>query len=112
MTLKQLADKIHTSDNTLICVEKDKIKYPYYYWKLICGYFNINHIQYLDINKMNETTIQEKLVKIRAYLGAKTWEDVSHYLGYTKSYAVDSMKHNPRKKKIEELDSILKGFLN
>jgi transcriptional regulator with XRE-family HTH domain len=89
MTAKELSSKINICDKTLRDVERNKISKPFYYWKLICDYFKIDHIDYLELDTMGENTIKEKLEKIRAFIGAKSWEEVGIYLGYSEGFILD-----------------------
>lgn len=88
-TLKELSKEINISITTLRHIEIGKIQVPYYYWKIICNHFNIDHVQYLSLYNMKELSVLDKLIKIRAYLGARTWGEVGVYLGYSQSFISD-----------------------
>lgn len=104
MSIKELSKHVGISETTLSCVERDRIKTPYYYWKHICDYFEVNNIEYLQLYNMKEKTIQEKLYKIRAYIGAKNWDDVGKYLGYSKGFVSDLLtRYVPSKDIINRL---------
>lgn len=91
LTIKQLSENIGINPTTLMHVEQDKISVPYHYFKLICDYFKVNHASYLQLYTMNEDSMQDKLIKIRALLGARTWKDVAQLLGYRESFINDLM---------------------
>ena len=108
LTLKELSEKIGINVTTLRHVEVGKIKVPYYYWKLTCDYFGVNHIRYLELYNMKEKTYSDKLWKMRAYLGARTWEDVAEYLGYSSGYISDLLtRYTPNSSLIDKLDRTL-----
>lgn len=112
MTIKQLAKACNISDTTLMNIEQNKIKNPYFYWKAICNYYGINHIQYLKLYSLSENTFEEKLLKLRAYLGARTWEEVAHYLGYSKSFVPDLLhRYKPNDRHLDMINSSLKAFI-
>ncbi|PJI10196.1 MULTISPECIES: helix-turn-helix domain-containing protein [Clostridium] len=93
MTLDKLSKKINISVDTLMHVEEDKLNNPYY-WRLICNYFGINHINYLKLYNMKEKCSKEKLLKLKAYMGAKSWKSVSISLGYSKDYISEILRKN------------------
>lgn len=109
LTIDNLSKELNISSSTLSSVEHDKIKVPYYYWKIICSYFNVNNIEYLQLYNMKEKTVQEKLIKLRAYIGARGWSDVGKYLGYSKGFVSDMLtRYEPNKNIINKIDMKLK----
>ncbi|KYH35812.1 helix-turn-helix protein [Clostridium tepidiprofundi DSM 19306] len=113
VTLSQLAKYTGISSKTLQRIENDKVKKPYYYWKKICDYFGINHIDYLELLTLPEKTIQEKLIKIRALLGARTWKEVAEYLGYSKEFVSDLLtRYTPNKKHLYIINNTLNNLKN
>ena len=109
MTLKKLANKININAATLMHLEQDKINMPYHYWKAICDCFCINHIEYLELDALKEETIQDKLLKIRAYIGGVKWKDVGDYLGYSKAFTIDLLtRYKPNKNQIRRINTALK----
>lgn len=112
MTIKELSAKINVDCITLMHVELNKIKMPFYYWRLICDYFNINHIKYLDLNNMNESSLQDKTTKIRAFIGAKRWEHIGKYLGYNKRFIIEiRTRYKPNEKNLLKINANLDEFL-
>lgn len=108
LTIKELSKKINISSTTLMMVEKDKIQKPYYYWKLICNCFNTNHIEYLKLYSLREASIQEKLIKVRALLGAKSWSEVGDYLGYSEGFIIDLLtRYTPKVKHLERINAAI-----
>lgn len=106
--IKGISNAIGVSTKTLMYVEQDKINIPYWYWKLICDYFGVNHIKYLELWKLKQNSIQEKLFKIRAGLGARTWEDVGNYIGYSDGYITDMLtRYTPNENTTNIIDSKL-----
>lgn len=115
LTINKLSKLINVSSTTLRHVEQDKIKPPfsYYYWKVICNYFNINHIEYFNLNELKEDTLQEKLLKIRALLGAKSWDEVGKALGYSKEFTIDLLtRYKGNNYHIEKINNLLNSFCN
>ena len=111
VTIKDLSNAIKTNETTLMHIEQDKINIPYWYWKNICDYFHVNHINYLGLYTLPQDSIQEKLIKIRAGLGARTWEDVGMYLGYSKGYISDMLtRYVPTGNTIKNIDSKLQDL--
>ncbi|MEW9093915.1 MAG: helix-turn-helix transcriptional regulator [Clostridiaceae bacterium] len=109
MTLKQLSKEIGISEVTLTKVENNRIRVPYYYWKLICDFYKVDHISYLGLCNMDEDSIENKLIKIRAYLGAKRWGNVGSYLGYSEAFIVDMLtRYTPNKKQLDNIDITLR----
>jgi|GEM_PF-4575451 len=108
LTLKQLSNNIGISSVTLMHVEHNKIKLPYNYWKNVCIYLGENHIEYLGLNSLSENSYQEKLLKIRAYLGAKSWEEVGEYIGYSEGFITDMLtRYPPNSNHIKVINSAL-----
>lgn len=109
MTIDNLSKELNISSSTLSCIEHDKIKIPYYYWKIICDYFKIDNIEYLQLYNMKEKTVQEKLIKLRAYIGARGWIDVGKCLGYSKGFISDMItRYEPNKDIVNKIDMKLK----
>lgn len=108
MTLKQLSKAVKISDTTLMHVEQNKIKFPYHYWKMICDYFGENHVSYLNLYSLAENSTQEKLIKIRAYIGAKKWGIVGDYLGYSEGFTIDLLtRYTPNDHHLNIINSAL-----
>ncbi|MBU3208497.1 hypothetical protein KPL28_02470 [Clostridium algidicarnis] len=61
---------------------------------------------------MKELSVSDKLIKIRAYTGARTWKEVGIYLGYSESFISDMMtRYTPNenhRKKINHALQMLK----
>lgn len=77
----------------------------------MCNYFSINHIDYLGLSDLPEDTIQDKLIKIRALLGAKSWSDVANYLGYSQGFVIDLLtRYAPKANHINKINLILASF--
>lgn len=111
MTIKQLSKATGIDTTTLMHVEQGKVKMPYFYWKTICNYYGINHIKYLKLYTMNENTIEEKFLKLRACIGAKTWGEVSSRLGYNKAFVSDLLhRYKANSKHLDKINSLLKEF--
>ena len=93
VTLKYVASKTNISTTTLAKIEKGTLNtaYKYNYYKLICNLFNVDHIKYLNLKTMSEKTIDDVLLKIRAYMGFKSDEDLSIYL-FNKKYVIAEYK--------------------
>lgn len=112
-TMKELAKEIKINEVTLMNVENNKmniLKAPYY-WKLVCDYFNINNIQYLELYNMKEDSIKNKLIKIRSCVGARTWEDTGKYLGYSRGFIFNLMNgYSPEKKYLDKINKKLEEF--
>ena len=110
-TIKQLSRHTGVCSTTLMHLEQNKIKYPFYYWKLICEHFSTNHVEYLELYTMKEDSIQEKLIKIRALLGAKTWANVGEYLGYSEGFVLDLLnRYTPNAAHLKLINSTLEKY--
>ncbi len=106
--MKSLSKLIHINETTLRNIEKDRIKKPYFYWKIYCGYFNVNHVDYLGLCTMNEETIQDKLLKIRAYTGSRNWEEVGKHLGYSEGFILDLLnRYTPNSHHLQKISAFL-----
>ncbi|ARC85624.1 helix-turn-helix family protein [Clostridium argentinense CDC 2741] len=111
ITQKQLAEKTSISEITIMHVEQNKIDVPYYYWKKICDYFGVNHIKYLKLYTLKEDSIQDKLKKLRVYLGAKNWREVGEYLGYSEGFTYDLFtRYIPNANHLKVVNSALDKF--
>ncbi|WP_291560741.1 MULTISPECIES: helix-turn-helix domain-containing protein [unclassified Clostridium] len=108
LTLKQLSNVIGISHTTLMHVEQNKINLPYNYWKMICDFFEENHISYLSLDSFPENSVKEKLLKIRAYTGAKSWEEVGKYIGYSEGFTIDLLtRYTPNANHLKVINSTL-----
>lgn len=105
MTINKLSIELSISSTTLMHVEQNKIKVPYYYWKVICNYFNMNNINYLKLYDMKQNTTKEKLVKIRACIGAENWGYVGKHLGCSRGYINDILtRYKPNRDILSRID--------
>nr|WP_278337154.1 helix-turn-helix domain-containing protein [Clostridium cavendishii] len=119
LTLKKLSFLMNISSATLKNLEKDRIPSPncYYYYYIYCNKLNVNHIDYLQLLTLSETSIQDKLLKIRAFCGHKTWKETSYYIN-VHSDTIHNWINNESKptlinvKRIDLLLSKLKGAYN
>jgi transcriptional regulator with XRE-family HTH domain len=112
ISMHDLSKKISISETTLMHIEQNKIKNPYYYWKIICDYFNVNHIEYLNLKTMKEDNIIDKLIKLRAFIGTKSWAGVGKYLGYSGEFISDLIsRYTPNKSNIEKINNAIKDFM-
>ena len=76
-----LAKILNIDDKTLKNVENNvKTKYVYYYIHLYAKIFNVDKVEYFKLYNMKEFSNKDKLLKIRAYIGAKTWYEVADIL--------------------------------
>lgn len=112
MTIKELSKATNISTTTLMHVEQNKISVPYYYWKKICDYFDVNNIEYLELLTLPEKSIQDKLWKIRIVLGAKTWSEVGKELGYSSGFISDMLnRYTPTEENIKRINDTLNRLL-
>lgn len=111
LTLHELSSRIDINETTLRQMELNKIKMPYYYWKTVCNFFDVDHVVYLELCTMKEESIQDKLIKIRALIGAKSWKDVADCLGYSVGFINDLMtRYVPNINHMKIIDSVIEKF--
>lgn len=57
---------------------------------------------------MKEETIQDKLLKIRAYTGSKNWEEVGQHLGYSEGFILDLLnRYTPNSHHLKKINALL-----
>lgn len=108
MTQKQLSKELGFSHMTLLHLEHDKITLPYYYAKKICNYYKVDYVQYLELYSLPEKNYKDKIEKLRAYLGARSWEEVATYLNVKESLIIDYLTRiSPTKHHIYNVEIFL-----
>jgi len=61
---------------------------------------------------MNESSLLDKTTKIRAFIGAKTWEEIGKYLGNGESYILEiRTRYKPNEKNLLKINSNLDAFI-
>lgn len=110
MTLKELSTNVQISVTTIMHIEQNKISTPYQYWKKICDFYNVNYVQYLELYTLPENTLEEKLWKMRIYIGAKNWDIVAKKLNYTGATISDILinRYVPSKNFLYNLENFIK----
>lgn len=109
LTLNELSKRTNLTVNTLISIEKGRLTKPskYHYYYIICNLFNVNHITYLELNKMKEDTIENIILKFRAYLGVKSNKELSTYIFNKKYYLEDMLKRKTINKHLYDKKCII-----
>jgi transcriptional regulator with XRE-family HTH domain len=102
LTIKELSKLTGINSTTLMHIEHNKIKTPYYYFHLICKVLNTDHIKYLELHNLPEKTIKDKLWKIRILIGANSWEGTGDFLGFKKSKVIEWLNRRKENNKMHE----------
>lgn len=109
LSLRQLSKLTGITVNTILDIEKGRLngptKYNYYY--IICKIFNIDHISYFNLDKLNEDTLEDVILKFKVYLGFRNNQQLSKYI-FNNKYTIDGLfKYKNRKPKNFEEKSII-----
>lgn len=111
-SMDELCNNIPISTTTLALLEKDGVSdlYKYFYSKKICDYFSEDYIQIGELYSLPEKNYIDKLYKIRAYLGVRSWKGVATELNYSSAFIIDllSREYIANKNNIERIDNLLK----
>ena len=109
LTLNQFSKLTNISVKTILDVEKGRListsKYHYYY--IVCKIFNINHISYFKLDELKENTLEDIILKFKAYLGFRNNTELSMYIFDNKNTINELLRKRNRNSKLFKQKSII-----
>ena len=107
VTLKDLAESLDTTTNTLREIESGNGRDRFYFYYIYCRHFNLSSYKYLDYSLLPINTFNDKIILLKAYTGLKSNIELDTKLGLYKGALYDVCANKVSVNKYSRIENIL-----